>query len=163
MLLVRLLYYTYWSYSKSIETIPTCGFNIETVQLAENVSFTIWDVGGGAKNASSVKALLQSSTGNCFHHWCSRFIEIWQSKEIVKVLVRGTNALTGEGIGEALMELSSKIQENQWCCRIASFWICLFLLFALHVYAVISDDKCVCIQMCVSLEINCACTYSVWP
>ena len=33
-----------------VSTIPTCGFNVETVQLARrNVLFTIWDVGGGAK------------------------------------------------------------------------------------------------------------------
>ena len=31
--------------NETINTIPTLGFNVETVQLARGVSFTVWDVG----------------------------------------------------------------------------------------------------------------------
>ena len=32
-----------------VTTIPTIGFNVETVHLGKNVSFTVWDVGGQDK------------------------------------------------------------------------------------------------------------------
>ena len=32
-----------------VVTIPTIGFNVETVQLGRNVNFTVWDVGGQDK------------------------------------------------------------------------------------------------------------------
>lgn len=32
-----------------VSTIPTIGFNVETVQPVKNVSFTVWDVGGQDK------------------------------------------------------------------------------------------------------------------
>lgn len=32
-----------------VSTIPTIGFNVETVQPVRNVSFTVWDVGGQDK------------------------------------------------------------------------------------------------------------------
>lgn len=32
-----------------VNTIPTIGFNVETVQPVKNVSFTVWDVGGQDK------------------------------------------------------------------------------------------------------------------
>ena len=32
-----------------VSTIPTIGFNVETVKPGKNVSFTVWDVGGQDK------------------------------------------------------------------------------------------------------------------
>ena len=32
-----------------VSTIPTIGFNVETVQPVKNVSFTVWDIGGQDK------------------------------------------------------------------------------------------------------------------
>ena len=32
--------------NETVNTIPTLGFNVETVQIARGVSFTIWDLGG---------------------------------------------------------------------------------------------------------------------
>ena len=32
--------------NRTVDTIPTVGFNVETVQPTRNVSFTVWDVGG---------------------------------------------------------------------------------------------------------------------
>lgn len=32
--------------NETVVTIPTVGFNVETVQPTKNVSFTVWDVGG---------------------------------------------------------------------------------------------------------------------
>ncbi|XP_064617937.1 ADP-ribosylation factor 1-like [Liolophura sinensis] len=32
-----------------IETVPTVGFNVETVTVCDNVTFTVWDVGGQEK------------------------------------------------------------------------------------------------------------------
>ena len=35
--------------NETVSTIPTIGFNVETVQPVKNVSFTVWDVGGQDK------------------------------------------------------------------------------------------------------------------
>ena len=32
--------------NETVVTVPTVGFNVETVQPTKNVSFTVWDVGG---------------------------------------------------------------------------------------------------------------------
>lgn len=32
--------------NETVSTIPTLGFNVETVQPTKNISFTVWDVGG---------------------------------------------------------------------------------------------------------------------
>ena len=32
--------------NRAVDTIPTVGFNVETVQPTRNVSFTVWDIGG---------------------------------------------------------------------------------------------------------------------
>ncbi|XP_068119886.1 uncharacterized protein [Hyperolius riggenbachi] len=33
-------------FGETVTTIPTIGFNVETVEATPNVSFTVWDVGG---------------------------------------------------------------------------------------------------------------------
>ena len=35
--------------NKYVSTISTVGFNVESVRLTKDVSFVIWDIGGGAK------------------------------------------------------------------------------------------------------------------
>lgn len=32
--------------NETVSSVPTIGFNVETVQPTKNVSFTVWDVGG---------------------------------------------------------------------------------------------------------------------
>ena len=32
--------------NETVSTVPTIGFNVETVRPTKNVSFTVWDVGG---------------------------------------------------------------------------------------------------------------------
>lgn len=141
---------------KSVEAISTCGFNVETVQLVENVSFTIWDVGGGAKirplwrhyfsQAQGIVFIIDAADSSRFNEAKKELNIVLEAEELMqvpflilankqdfpgaaspsevakifgfdnvdtrRVLVRGTSALTGEGIDEALTELSSKIQDN---------------------------------------------------
>ena len=35
--------------NEQVTTIPTIGFNVETVELGNGLSFTVWDVGGQQK------------------------------------------------------------------------------------------------------------------
>ena len=35
--------------NETVQSIPTIGFNVETVAPVKNVSFTVWDVGGQDK------------------------------------------------------------------------------------------------------------------
>ena len=46
-----------------VTTIPTIGFNVETVEY-KNISFTVWDVGG--QDTSVVEILLSKHPRNYF-------------------------------------------------------------------------------------------------
>ena len=35
--------------NENVTTIPTIGFNVETVTVCKNVTFTVWDVGGTSR------------------------------------------------------------------------------------------------------------------
>ncbi len=35
-----------FKWNTSVSTIPTIGFNLETVQVSRDDSFTVWDIGG---------------------------------------------------------------------------------------------------------------------
>ena len=112
---------------------------MEVVQLAENVSFTIWGVGGGAKLCPLWRHYFSQAQGIVFIIGpadLSRFdkakkelndVELgpgttsssevaiifgFDSVDTGRILVQGTSALTGKGIGEALMELRSKIRTS---------------------------------------------------
>ena len=49
-----------------INTIPTIGFNVETVQPVKHVSFTVWDVGGQDKIRPLWKHYFQGCEGLVF-------------------------------------------------------------------------------------------------
>ena len=49
-----------------VSTIPTIGFNVETVRPAKNVSFTVWDVGGQDKIRPLWKHYFQGCEGLVF-------------------------------------------------------------------------------------------------
>ena len=49
-----------------VSTIPTIGFNVETVQPVKNVSFTVWDVGGQDKIRQLWKHYYQGCDGLVF-------------------------------------------------------------------------------------------------
>ncbi|XP_078486336.1 ADP-ribosylation factor 2 [Ciona intestinalis] len=48
-----------------ITTIPTIGFNVETVEY-KNISFTVWDVGGQDKNRPLWRHYIQNTQGLIF-------------------------------------------------------------------------------------------------
>ena len=81
--------------NKTVSTIPTVGFNVETVQLTKDVSFIIWDVGGGAKiyplwrhyftGAQGVVYIVDASDSSRFSeakHWLDTLLD---SDELVDV------------------------------------------------------------------------------
>ena len=47
-----------------VSTIPTIGFNVETVSPVKGVSFTVWDVGGQDKIRPLWKHYFQNTEGN---------------------------------------------------------------------------------------------------
>lgn len=63
-----------------VTTIPTIGFNVETVEY-KNISFTVWDVGGQDKvfAYNNLSEILDSSfvapllSKHSRHHFCCRF------------------------------------------------------------------------------------------
>ncbi|XP_017297926.2 ADP-ribosylation factor 1-like [Diaphorina citri] len=54
-----------------VTTIPTIGFNVETVEY-KNISFTVWDVGGQDKRWKDHNPLQTQTRRNCHnysHNW----------------------------------------------------------------------------------------------
>jgi signal recognition particle receptor subunit beta len=50
-----------------VTTIPTIGFNVETVEY-KNISFTVWDVGGQDKIRPLWRHYFQNTQGRYTHH-----------------------------------------------------------------------------------------------
>ena len=46
-----------------VNTVPTIGFNVETVQPCKGVTFTVWDIGGQEKIRELWKFCYQDSDG----------------------------------------------------------------------------------------------------
>ena len=49
--------------NESVHTIPTIGFNVETVSPVKGVSFTVWDVGGQDKIRPLWRYYFQNTEG----------------------------------------------------------------------------------------------------
>ncbi|CAH1793147.1 unnamed protein product [Owenia fusiformis] len=52
--------------NENVNTIPTIGFNVETVSPSKGISFTVWDVGGQEKIRQLWKHYYQNSEGLLF-------------------------------------------------------------------------------------------------
>lgn len=50
--------------NENVCTIPTIGFNVETVNIGKGVNFTVWDVGGQSKLRPLWKHYFQNSQGS---------------------------------------------------------------------------------------------------
>lgn len=143
--------------NETIATIPTIGFNVETVSPVKGVSFTVWDVGGQDKirplwrhyfsGAQGLIYVVDASDRSRFNEAKNELDWILESDEMkgvpVVVLankqdlpqaatpsdvairlgldklrnrkwyVHGTSALSGDGILEAMKELSRLVKEFQ--------------------------------------------------
>ena len=143
--------------SENVATIPTIGFNVETVKPTKNVSFTVWDVGGQDKLRPLWRHYFSGAQGLVYVVDASdrtRFVEakneldwVLESDEMVGVPVvvmankqdlpqaatpsdvamrlgldklrnrkwhvQGTSALSGDGVYEAMKELSTLVKEYQ--------------------------------------------------
>ena len=49
--------------NQTVQTIPTIGFNVETVQPINGLTFTVWDIGGQAKIRGFWKFNTQNTEG----------------------------------------------------------------------------------------------------
>ena len=143
--------------NETIATIPTIGFNVETVKPVKNVSFTVWDVGGQDKirplwrhyfsGAQGLIYVVDSSDRSRFDEAKNELDWILDSDEMVGVPlvilankqdlpraatpsdlamslgldklrnrkwhIQGTSALSGEGVLEAMQQLSTLVKEFQ--------------------------------------------------
>ncbi len=52
--------------NETVSTVPTIGFNVETVRPTKNVSFTVWDVGGQEMLRNLWKHYFQGCNGLIF-------------------------------------------------------------------------------------------------
>lgn len=140
-----------------VSTIPTIGFNVETVQPVKNVSFTVWDVGGQDKirplwrhyfvGCEGLIFVVDSADPTRFREAQSELEWILEADEMegvpVVILankqdlpkaatpsdvaaklglrdvrnrkwhVQGTSATVGEGVLEAMQELSKLVKQFQ--------------------------------------------------
>ena len=49
--------------NETVTTIPTIGFNVETVSPVKGVNFTVWDIGGQEKIRRLWRHYFQSAEG----------------------------------------------------------------------------------------------------
>ena len=143
--------------NETVSTIPTIGFNVETVSPVKNVSFTVWDVGGQDKirplwrhyfvGCEGLIYVVDSSDKTRFAEAQNELDWILDSDEMAGVPlvilankqdlpqaaspadlsmklgidkvrnrkwhIQGTSALSGEGVLEAMQELSRLVREFQ--------------------------------------------------
>ena len=143
--------------NETVSTIPTIGFNVETVQPVKNVSFTVWDVGGQDKirqlwrhyfiGCEGLIYVVDSSDNSRFTEAQNELEWILDSDEMAGVPlvilankqdlpravspsdlagklgldkvrnrkwhIQGTSALSGEGVYQAMQELSTLVKEFQ--------------------------------------------------
>ena len=50
--------------NENVSTIPTIGFNVETVAPVKGVNFTVWDIGGQDKIRPLWRHYFQNTEGN---------------------------------------------------------------------------------------------------
>ena len=143
--------------NETVSTIPTIGFNVETVTPVKNVSFTVWDVGGQDKirplwrhyfiGCEGLIYVVDSSDKSRFAEAQNELEWILDSDEMAGVPlvilankqdlpqavspadvavklgldkvrnrkwhIQGTSALSGEGVFQAMQELSTLVKEFQ--------------------------------------------------
>ncbi|KAF7346905.1 ADP-ribosylation factor [Mycena venus] len=63
-----------------VTTIPTIGFNVETVEY-KNISFTVWDVGGQGRIRSLWKHYFQNTQGIIFVVDCNDWERMAEARE----------------------------------------------------------------------------------
>ncbi|KAL3644429.1 hypothetical protein CASFOL_011732 [Castilleja foliolosa] len=80
-----------------VTTIPTIGFNVETVEY-KNISFTVWDVGGQDKDLPNAMNAAEITDKLGLHSLRQRH---WY--------IQSTCATSGEGLYEGLDWLSNNI------------------------------------------------------
>lgn len=51
--------------NEAVSTIPTIGFNVETVTPKKGLTFTMWDVGGQDRIRALWKHYFQNTQGKC--------------------------------------------------------------------------------------------------
>ncbi|XP_073539454.1 LOW QUALITY PROTEIN: uncharacterized protein [Phyllobates terribilis] len=121
--------------NETVTTIPTVGFNVETVEPIRNVKFTVWDVGGQDKIRSLWKYYYQNTDGlifvvdsadpERFEEARAELIAILETDEMrgvpFVVLANKQDLLRAKPPGEVSEELGlRKIRGHQWhvqgCC-----------------------------------------------
>ncbi|XP_063693388.1 ADP-ribosylation factor 1-like 2 [Bolinopsis microptera] len=66
---------------ETVSTIPTIGFNVETVKHSKSVSFTVWDIGGQQKLRPLWKHYLKGTDGLIFVVDCWDFTRVDEVRE----------------------------------------------------------------------------------
>jgi len=73
---------------ETVSTIPTIGFNVETVNHSKSVSFTVWDVGGQQKLRPLWKHYLKGTDGLIFVVDCGDKSRLDEVREELATLVK---------------------------------------------------------------------------
>lgn len=66
---------------ETVSTIPTIGFNVETVKHSKKVSFTVWDIGGQQKLRPLWRHYLKGADGLIFVVDCFDFSRVDEVRE----------------------------------------------------------------------------------
>merc|ERR1712078_793895 len=98
-----------------VTTIPTIGFNVETVEY-KNISFTVWDVGGQDKIRPLWRHYFQNTQGLIFVVDSNDRDRIGEARDEMSRqrnwYIQSTCATSGEGLYEGLDWLSTNLSKK---------------------------------------------------
>nr|XP_022315502.1 ADP-ribosylation factor 3-like isoform X2 [Crassostrea virginica] len=123
--------------NENVHTLPTNGFNVETVSPVKGVSFTVWDVGGQDKmrplwkhyyqNTEGLIYVVDSSDRERIAESREELFGILQSDEMARVpvvvvankqdlprrkwYIQAACATIGEGIVESMQEMAKMVKD----------------------------------------------------
>ncbi|XP_028667593.1 uncharacterized protein LOC114659329 [Erpetoichthys calabaricus] len=123
--------------NETVSTIPTIGFNVETVEPIRGVSFTVWDVGGQDKiralwrhyftNTEGLLFVVDSADPERFEEARSELQRVLENEELKRVpfvILANKQDLPGAHNPTELVEKMQliKIRHHEWhvqgCCAV---------------------------------------------
>lgn len=80
--------------NETITTVPTIGFNVETVRPVQHVSFTVWDIGGQGKIRQLWRHYFLGSEGLLFIVDSQDDQRLWEAREALAWILQ-SDEMTG--------------------------------------------------------------------
>ncbi|KAM3435062.1 hypothetical protein MY4824_005062 [Beauveria thailandica] len=77
-----------WLLGETITTMPTIGFNVETINHPAGYAFTVWDVGGCDKIRPLYRHSFENTESVIFVHHCAGMQRLDEQLDLLKSSIR---------------------------------------------------------------------------